>query len=364
MSKKKASDRLLPLRVLAALEPVRPNRRVHPPHAHHRRHLPEPAHQPVREACGAVPGVTSCADGPGSQRQQHRLRHRRRLNRVGHYPLRGGGVEGALHPHRPRSRHRPRPRAVDDTTASRLRRRPRSARAPRRPVASHRRAAGRGHRHRCLGAVPENGRRPRHRKHPPDRHHRRRSSGPAGSPSARSCSTAGCTARGRRTHCSPSGSDPEDIRPHSAPRLTSSAKVAEQDLAAVREAAVTKRFWHSLKPSCCPRCDAQVQQVQWERELEGACSRSNSPIDSDHEDNAPASGSEEDLDPVDLAEEHVKVCTAEAERLVENQLGRRPIGGSPFATLCRNISMQADASRRFRCLSRLPAGRTEAMMKH
>lgn len=92
-------------------------------------------------------------------------------------------------------------------------------------------------------------------------------------------------------------------------------EVAEHDLAAVREAAVTKRFWHSLKPSCCPRCDAQVQQLQWERELEGACSLCNSPIDSDHEDNAPASGSEEDPDPVDLAEEHVRVCTAEAERL-------------------------------------------------
>lgn len=92
-------------------------------------------------------------------------------------------------------------------------------------------------------------------------------------------------------------------------------EAAEHDLAALKEAAVTKRFWHSLKPSCCPRCDAKVQQVQWERELDGACSLCNNPISPDRDDDAPEAPSEEDADPVDLAEEHVKRCAAEAERL-------------------------------------------------
>jgi len=41
---------------------------------------------------------------------------------------------------------------------------------------------------------------------------------------------------------------------------------------ALGEAAVTRRFWHSLKPTCCPRCDAQVDQERWDREQDGKCS--------------------------------------------------------------------------------------------
>ncbi|GAA1732819.1 hypothetical protein [Microbacterium paludicola] len=99
---------------------------------------------------------------------------------------------------------------------------------------------------------------------------------------------------------------------------------AEQDLAAFKEAAVTKRFWHSLKPSCCPRCDAKVQPEQWAREQEGSCSLCNNPID-EADQVAPVgveggAGADEDededeLDPVAMAEQRVTQCAADADRL-------------------------------------------------
>lgn len=94
---------------------------------------------------------------------------------------------------------------------------------------------------------------------------------------------------------------------------------AEQDLAAFKEAAVTKRFWHSLKPSCCPRCDAKVQPEQWAREQEGSCSLCNNPID--EAEQAPDSDRgdddivDDDIDPVTLAEQRVTQQTAATERL-------------------------------------------------
>lgn len=47
---------------------------------------------------------------------------------------------------------------------------------------------------------------------------------------------------------------------------------AEEDLHALQEAEATKRFWHSLRPSCCPRCDAKIDEEMLRRELEGQCS--------------------------------------------------------------------------------------------
>lgn len=41
---------------------------------------------------------------------------------------------------------------------------------------------------------------------------------------------------------------------------------------AAHEAALAKAFFHTLKPTVCPRCDAQVTQGQWAREDEGHCS--------------------------------------------------------------------------------------------
>ena len=44
------------------------------------------------------------------------------------------------------------------------------------------------------------------------------------------------------------------------------------DLHAVMEALATRRFWHSLRPSCCPRCDKEIEDSQWAREKQGHCS--------------------------------------------------------------------------------------------
>jgi hypothetical protein len=49
-------------------------------------------------------------------------------------------------------------------------------------------------------------------------------------------------------------------------------EAAEADEYALGQAAVTRRFWHSLKPSCCPRCDTAVEEDRWRQELEGHCS--------------------------------------------------------------------------------------------
>lgn len=90
-------------------------------------------------------------------------------------------------------------------------------------------------------------------------------------------------------------------------------EAAEHDVVALKEAAVTKRFWHSLKPSCCPRCDAQVQQAQWEREQEGSCSLCNSPIaESVLELTAVETRNDDDeLDPLELAEQRHTSCGAD-----------------------------------------------------
>ena len=53
-------------------------------------------------------------------------------------------------------------------------------------------------------------------------------------------------------------------------------ETAEHDLYALTEALATKRFFHSLRPSCCPRCDAEIEKANWEREQEGHCSLCNS----------------------------------------------------------------------------------------
>ncbi|PZE60345.1 MULTISPECIES: hypothetical protein [unclassified Curtobacterium] len=64
-----------------------------------------------------------------------------------------------------------------------------------------------------------------------------------------------------------------------AARLRGEVAVAEADRVAIREAALTDKFWHALKPSCCPRCDAQVDAARWAREDDGQCSLCDSPLD-------------------------------------------------------------------------------------
>lgn len=51
------------------------------------------------------------------------------------------------------------------------------------------------------------------------------------------------------------------------------------DLHAVMEAAATRKFWHSLRPSCCPRCDKAIEDSQWALEKEGHCSLCGSEFD-------------------------------------------------------------------------------------
>ncbi|MEU5826562.1 hypothetical protein [Micromonospora tulbaghiae] len=55
-------------------------------------------------------------------------------------------------------------------------------------------------------------------------------------------------------------------------------EAAEADVAAVREAHLTRRFWHALKPSCCPRCDTDVTEERWARERAGQCSLCDNPL--------------------------------------------------------------------------------------
>lgn len=63
---------------------------------------------------------------------------------------------------------------------------------------------------------------------------------------------------------------------------------AEADEYALGQAAVTRRFWHSLQPSCCPRCDTAVDESQWRRESEGHCSLCGSDVDLTGEDKGAA----------------------------------------------------------------------------
>lgn len=59
---------------------------------------------------------------------------------------------------------------------------------------------------------------------------------------------------------------------------------------AAQEAALAKAFFHTLKPTVCPRCDARVTKEQWAREEEGTCSLCTSELpagSSETEENAP-----------------------------------------------------------------------------
>lgn len=88
-------------------------------------------------------------------------------------------------------------------------------------------------------------------------------------------------------------------------RLRAELVVATADLAATRDAAVTDKFWNALKPSCCPRCDAQVDATRWAREDEGQCSLCDSPLDLDvSSGDSLASADDEELDDDSADDEH------------------------------------------------------------
>lgn len=56
-------------------------------------------------------------------------------------------------------------------------------------------------------------------------------------------------------------------------------KSAEADEAALIEAAHTRRFWHALKPTSCPRCETDVAPERWAAERAGNCSLCGSGLD-------------------------------------------------------------------------------------
>jgi hypothetical protein len=86
---------------------------------------------------------------------------------------------------------------------------------------------------------------------------------------------------------------------------------AEADVNALQEAKLTRRFWHALKPSCCPRCDTGVTEERWARERSGQCSLCDSPLElagdeqleldltSSSVEQLLASGAEPDVDSID-----------------------------------------------------------------
>lgn len=95
---------------------------------------------------------------------------------------------------------------------------------------------------------------------------------------------------------------------------------ARSDETAAHEAAITKRFWHSLKPSCCPRCDAVVDESRWAREQVGQCSLCDSDLGPTEtpttvviEATPPDEASDDDHDDLQLARERVIALEAELE---------------------------------------------------
>lgn len=85
---------------------------------------------------------------------------------------------------------------------------------------------------------------------------------------------------------------------------------------AEHEAALAKAFFHTLKPTVCPRCDAQVSQAQWAREDEGHCSLCTSELHSatTQYDGTPAD--DDGVDDVDDDQE-LRQTLAQVQRAVE-----------------------------------------------
>lgn len=102
---------------------------------------------------------------------------------------------------------------------------------------------------------------------------------------------------------------------HHALRQARSAFVAAE------ESALTKRFWHSLKPTCCPRCDEPVTEIRWARENDGHCSLCDSDLNAEEPVAATAvavatvdddADADDANDPVELARERLTTLEAKA----------------------------------------------------
>jgi hypothetical protein len=65
---------------------------------------------------------------------------------------------------------------------------------------------------------------------------------------------------------------------------------------AAQEAALARAFFHTLKPTVCPRCDSQVTQQQWAREEEGTCSLCTSELPAASTEHREHAVDEQDID--------------------------------------------------------------------
>jgi hypothetical protein len=104
-------------------------------------------------------------------------------------------------------------------------------------------------------------------------------------------------------------------------------KQARADFIAAEEAEMTKRFWHSLKPTCCPRCDEPVTEVRWAREEDGRCSLCDSDLQPEeiHGSTSTSAGdgtadaeSDDVNEPIESARE--RLATLEAKAIVADKV--------------------------------------------
>ncbi|WP_329448969.1 hypothetical protein OG906_42360 (plasmid) [Streptomyces sp. NBC_01426] len=88
---------------------------------------------------------------------------------------------------------------------------------------------------------------------------------------------------------------------------------------AAHEAALAKAFFHTLKPTVCPRCDAQVTQTQWAREDEGHCSLCTSELHPSPTQYDGTSADEDGLDDVDDVDDdqELRQTLAQVQQAVE-----------------------------------------------
>lgn len=134
---------------------------------------------------------------------------------------------------------------------------------------------------------------------------------------------------------------------------------AGAELAALREAAQTSRFWNSLTPTCCPRCDAKVGQQQLLREAEGHCSLCNSELDDEgssaYDAGIGAGVDDEDEEPDSLTATSDRVRTLELE-MATAQVAltlaeeRRDAAQQDYSAAAQALTIPTETARRRRDL--------------
>ena len=131
---------------------------------------------------------------------------------------------------------------------------------------------------------------------------------------------------------------------------------AVSDLVALRENQLARRFFHSIQPISCPRCDAGIGADRQARENEGQCSVCDEPLDlADVETaNAVTDGDEDSLSPLDLSQERADELQARALEAAEHVGAARQrdeVAQTELqAARAAMAAMDADAARRRRDL--------------